>query len=99
MRFKAKISFIRLKAAKAILDCKDPWSLVKDLHEPQLQQVHSVTQGIKSMEERMAFYGEQYLRQLSNALIGQLKDSGIEPKRKKVMTSYAKQEKRIIPKL
>ena len=51
------------------------------------------------MEEKMAFYGEQYLRQLSNALIGQLKDRGIEPKQKKAMASYTNQEKRILPKL
>ena len=51
------------------------------------------------MEDRMAFYGENYLTQLSNALIEQLKDRGIEPKRKKVMASYANQEKRILPKL
>ena len=31
-RCKAKISFVRPKAAQAIFDCKDPWSLVKDLH-------------------------------------------------------------------
>ena len=47
----------------------------------------------------MAFYGEHYLRQISNALIEQLKDRGIEPKRKKVMESYANQEKRILQKL
>jgi hypothetical protein len=51
------------------------------------------------MEERMAIYGEQYLRQLTNAMIEQLKDRGIEPQRKKVMASYANQEKRILPKL
>jgi hypothetical protein len=51
------------------------------------------------MEDRMAFYGEQYLRQISNAKIEQLKDRGIEPKRKKVMASYANQEKRILQKL
>ena len=47
----------------------------------------------------MAFYGEQYLRQLSNSMIEQLKDRGIEPQRKKAMASYANQEKRISSKL
>ena len=47
----------------------------------------------------MAFYGENYLRQLSNAKIEQIRDRGIEPKRKKAMESYANQEKRLLLKL
>jgi hypothetical protein len=47
----------------------------------------------------MAIYGEQYLIQLSNALIEQLEDRGIEPKRKKAMASYANQEKCLLLKL
>ena len=69
------------------MDCKDPWSLVKDLQEPWLQQVYCKAISIKSVEERMAFYGENYLRQINNALIEQIRYRGIEPKRKKVMAS------------
>ena len=47
----------------------------------------------------MAINGEQYLIQLSNALIEQLEDRGIEPKRKKAMASYANQEKCLLLKL
>ena len=94
-RFSENISFLRSKAAQAIFECKDPQSLIKGFQEPQLQAVSCKMQGLKCMEERMAFYAENYLKQLSEALIENIKDRGIAPLRQKAMISYTNQESQI----
>ena len=47
----------------------------------------------------MAFYGENYSRQIKDAKINYITKCGIEPLRTKAIKSYANQEKRMLPKL
>ena len=88
LRFSAKLSYIRPKAAQALLSCEEPSCLVKTFVEPHLLSVHCQTHEAKSIEESLAVYAQCYLQQLTDAKLEQIKDQ-LSKMKNKAIASYA----------